>query len=109
MLVNKIIDQYGDDLKGKRFALWGLAFKLNTDDMREAPSLSIIDALTQRGATVCAYDPQAIPTAQRMRGTIPCLNLPTTHTIACIKPTLSLLSQSGWNSGALIFSVLKNT
>ncbi len=69
VLVNKITKAFGNDLKGKRFALWGLAFKPNTDDMREAPSRVIIDALLARGATVCAYDPVAIDEAKRVLGT----------------------------------------
>ncbi|MGZ5100558.1 MAG: UDP binding domain-containing protein, partial [Usitatibacter sp.] len=50
----------------KRFALWGLAFKPNTDDMREAPSRVVIAALIERGATVCAYDPVAMPEAKHL-------------------------------------------
>jgi UDPglucose 6-dehydrogenase len=64
-LTNKIVARFGSDLTGKRFAIWGLAFKPGTDDMREAPSLVLIDGLTDRGATVCAYDPVAIPEAKR--------------------------------------------
>jgi UDPglucose 6-dehydrogenase len=59
-LVEKIKAYYKNDLQGKHFALWGLAFKPNTDDIREAPALSIIDALTNAGATVTAYDPEAM-------------------------------------------------
>jgi UDPglucose 6-dehydrogenase len=55
-------------LQGKHFALWGLAFKPNTDDIREAPSLSIIDALTKAGSTVSAYDPEAMPNVKRLIG-----------------------------------------
>jgi UDPglucose 6-dehydrogenase len=55
-------------LKGKHFALWGLAFKPNTDDIREAPALTIIDALTSAGATVTAYDPEAIPNVKAQIG-----------------------------------------
>ncbi|OZI77184.1 UDP-glucose dehydrogenase family protein [Bordetella genomosp. 12] len=63
-LAEKVRAIYGDDLSGRRFALWGLAFKPNTDDMREAPSLSIIADLTQRGAQVRAFDPVAMEQAR---------------------------------------------
>lgn len=64
VLVNKILNYYGNDLKGKHFAIWGLAFKPNTDDMREAPSIIIINELLKHGATVSAYDPAAKETAE---------------------------------------------
>lgn len=65
-LVDKIVSRYGDDLSGKKFSMWGLAFKPNTDDLREAASLDIIEGLNRRGAAVSAYDPVAIPEAQRI-------------------------------------------
>jgi UDPglucose 6-dehydrogenase len=68
VLVDKVVDRFGTDLKGRRFAIWGLAFKPNTDDMREAPSLVIIDELTKRGATVAAYDPVSMTEASRVLG-----------------------------------------
>jgi UDPglucose 6-dehydrogenase len=68
VLVDKVVARFGADLSGKHFALWGLAFKPNTDDMREAPSRVVIDDLLARGATVCAYDPVAIHEAQRAIG-----------------------------------------
>ncbi|MEK9812057.1 MAG: UDP-glucose/GDP-mannose dehydrogenase family protein [Bordetella sp.] len=68
VLVSKITRAFGPDLKGQRFALWGLAFKPNTDDMREAPSLVLIDALLKMGAAVAAYDPVAMDEAQRIMG-----------------------------------------
>ncbi len=68
LLVRKIVRRFGEDLAGRRFALWGLAFKPNTDDMREAPSLAVIDGLLARGATVSAYDPVAVHEAQRVLG-----------------------------------------
>ncbi|MCW7537295.1 UDP-glucose/GDP-mannose dehydrogenase family protein [Aquabacterium sp. A7-Y] len=66
VLVDKIVKRYGADLSGKTFALWGLAFKPNTDDMREAPSLVIIDELLRRGARVQAFDPVASHEARRV-------------------------------------------
>jgi UDPglucose 6-dehydrogenase len=70
-LVEKIKDFYQQDLTGKHFALWGLAFKPNTDDIREAPAMYIMDALLQAGASVTAYDPEAMPnTALRMGNSI---------------------------------------
>jgi UDPglucose 6-dehydrogenase len=65
-LVEKIVARLGEDLTGRRFALWGLAFKPNTDDMREAPSRRIIAELIARGATIVAYDPVAMPEAKRV-------------------------------------------
>jgi UDPglucose 6-dehydrogenase len=67
-LVEKIKAHYNGDLKGKHFALWGLAFKPNTDDIREAPALSIIDALLKEGATITAYDPEAMEPVKRQIG-----------------------------------------
>lgn len=69
VLVDKVVDRFGADLSGRKFALWGLAFKPNTDDMREAPSRVIITALLKRGACVVAYDPVAIDEARRIFGT----------------------------------------
>jgi UDPglucose 6-dehydrogenase len=67
-LVEKIKAHYNNNLQGKHFALWGLAFKPNTDDIREAPALVIIDALTSAGATVTAYDPEAMPNVKAQIG-----------------------------------------
>ena len=67
-LVEKIKAYFKGDLKGKHIALWGLAFKPNTDDIREAPALSIIDALTTMGATITAYDPEAMPNVKAQIG-----------------------------------------
>jgi len=67
-LVPKIQKYFGGNLKGKHFALWGLAFKPNTDDIREAPALYIIDALVKEGATVSAFDPEAMNNVRKTIG-----------------------------------------
>jgi len=66
VLVDKIVRRFGESLAGRTFAVWGLAFKPNTDDMREAPSRVTIKALLERGADVVAYDPVAIGEAKRV-------------------------------------------
>ena len=65
-LVEKIVARLGEDLTARTFALWGLAFKPNTDDMREAPAREVVAALAARGAKVVAYDPVAIDEAKRV-------------------------------------------
>lgn len=66
LLVAKAVKHYGPDLGGKAFAVWGLAFKPKTDDMREAPSVEVIEGLLGKGATVRAFDPVAHETARRV-------------------------------------------
>ena len=68
ILVPKISSYFNNDLKGKTIAIWGLAFKPETDDIREAPALYIIDELLQKGAKVVAYDPEAMPNVKRKYG-----------------------------------------
>ncbi|WP_347841248.1 UDP-glucose/GDP-mannose dehydrogenase family protein [uncultured Draconibacterium sp.] len=68
VLFSKLNKRFGGDLKGKKFAMWGLAFKPKTDDMREAPSLVIIEKLIAAGASVVAYDPVAMTEAKRILG-----------------------------------------
>lgn len=64
VLVRKIVKKYGEDLTGKTFAVWGLAFKPKTDDMRQAPAITLIQELTKRGAKIKAYDPKAVNEAK---------------------------------------------
>ena len=67
-LVNKINTYFKNDLQGKKIALWGLAFKPNTDDIRDAPAIDMINALTAAGATITAYDPEAMPNVKNKIG-----------------------------------------
>jgi UDPglucose 6-dehydrogenase len=64
LIVDAVEDRFGHDLTGRTFAVWGLSFKPETDDMREAPSLVVVNALLERGAAVRAYDPEALATAR---------------------------------------------
>jgi UDPglucose 6-dehydrogenase len=66
VLVQKILKRFGQDIKGRKFAVWGLAFKPNTDDMREAPSRVLVAGLLERGASVLAYDPVAMDEARHV-------------------------------------------
>ena len=68
VIVPKIKDYYSNNLKGKKFAVWGLAFKPDTDDIREAPSLYIIDELIAAGAEITAYDPEAMNNVEKLIG-----------------------------------------
>lgn len=70
ILARKVVTHFGESLAGRHFALWGLAFKPNTDDMREAPSRVLVDELLRRGATVAAYDPVAMDEAKRVFGNL---------------------------------------
>ncbi len=71
LISDRIIEKYGEDLKGKTFALWGLSFKPETDDMREAPSITVVNELTKRGAKIRAYDPEAYEMAKHYLSDIP--------------------------------------
>ena len=67
-LITKIKRYYNNELKGKHFAIWGLAFKPNTDDIREAPALEIMNTLLAEGATVSAFDPEAMNNVKNIMG-----------------------------------------
>jgi len=64
VLANRLIARFGGDVRGRQFALWGLSFKANTDDIREASAIAILKRLTDAGARVCAYDPEAVANAR---------------------------------------------
>jgi len=83
ILVDKIVARFGGDLSGRRFAVWGLSFKPNTDDMREAPSRVVIESLAQLGATISAYDPVAMDEAKRLLGDTPRLTFAGNPLDAC--------------------------
>jgi UDPglucose 6-dehydrogenase len=83
VLVEKIVGRFGEDLSGRRFALWGLAFKPNTDDMREAPSRAIVNGLLAHGATLVAYDPVAMDEARRVFGELAGLSYAVSPLAAC--------------------------
>jgi UDPglucose 6-dehydrogenase len=68
ILVGRLLDHFGGDVTGKHFAMWGLAFKPKTDDMREAPAVIIADRLLAAGATITCYDPEAMNEAKRELG-----------------------------------------
>jgi UDPglucose 6-dehydrogenase len=73
VLATRVVERFGPSLQGRHFALWGLAFKPETDDLREAPSLVIIRELLDRGARVTAHDPQAMDAARAALGDLPAL------------------------------------
>ena len=67
-LLPRIKEYFNNDLKNKKITLWGLAFKPNTDDIREAPALAIIDELLREGASISAFDPEAMPNVKKKLG-----------------------------------------
>ncbi len=109
VLFNKIVQHYNGDLQGKTFALWGLAFKPKTDDMREAPSRVILEALINAGATVRAFDPEAMVEAKRIYGDNPGLTLAETAEDA-LQGANSLIVVTEWkNFWSPNFDLIKNT
>ena len=93
-LIPKIKAFFGGDLKGKHVAVWGLAFKPNTDDIRDAPALECIDALLQEGATVTAFDPEAMNNVKLIFGDR--INY-AENTYGCLEGSDALLICTEWN------------
>jgi UDPglucose 6-dehydrogenase len=94
-LVKKILKYYGDSVTGKAFALWGLAFKPKTDDIREAPALEIVDALTAAGAKIVAFDPEAMANVKKFH---PNPNLSfTDNSYAALKGADALIVATEWS------------
>lgn len=107
VLFDKIAQHFGNDLSGKTFALWGLSFKPNTDDMREAPSRVLMEALWKAGAKVQAYDPEAMDEAQRIYGDRDDLTLCGTKE-SCLKGAHALIIVTEWqNFRAPDFDLMK--
>jgi len=108
-LYEKIISHYQGDINGKTFALWGLSFKPNTDDMREAPSRVLMEALWNAGAKVQAYDPEAMTECQRIYGQRDDLLLVGTQE-AALKEADALIIVTEWQHfRALDFELVKNS
>lgn len=97
LLFSKIFNHFDGALRGKTFALWGLSFKPNTDDMREAPSRVLMEALWKAGARVQAFDPKAMEEAQRIYGALDELTLAGTKE-AALKNADALIIATEWQS-----------
>jgi UDPglucose 6-dehydrogenase len=93
-LLRALVTRLGEDLSGMTIAIWGLAFKPNTDDMREAPSLVTIEGLLERGARVVAHDPEAMAEAKRRFGD--CIEL-CEDEYAALKGASALVIHTEWN------------
>lgn len=94
-LIPKIKSYYKNNLKGKHFALWGLAFKPNTDDIREAPSLYIIEKLLEAGATITAFDPEAMENVKQSIGNSICY---ADNEYDCLRDADALIIATEWSS-----------
>ncbi|WP_295119188.1 UDP-glucose/GDP-mannose dehydrogenase family protein [uncultured Chitinophaga sp.] len=93
-LMPKIFNYFNNDLKGKHFALWGLAFKPNTDDIREAPALYLIEELTKAGATVTVFDPEAM---NNVKGVIGDKVKYADHQYECLQNADALIIATEWS------------
>jgi UDPglucose 6-dehydrogenase len=97
VLTEKIVARFGEDLSGLVFALWGLAFKPGTDDMREATSQVVVRELTRRGARIVAYDPAAMKVAQGIFGDLPLLSYAGTP-MEAVKDVDALVIVTEWKA-----------
>lgn len=97
LLLDRVLKRYGDDLADHHFAVWGLAFKPDTDDMREAPSRVVLEGLLARGASVCAYDPVASDEARRVFGNQPRLSY-SDHPMQALEGADALLILTEWKA-----------
>ena len=93
--IGKVRTHFGGKLSDKRIGVWGLAFKPRTNDMRDAPSLKIIESLLSEGATITAYDPEAMEEAKRVFGNRIQL---ATNNYACLQGTDALLVVTEWQT-----------
>lgn len=108
VLFNKVFEHFDGTLKDKIFAIWGLAFKPNTDDMREAPSRILIEALWKAGAKVQAYDPEAMKEAQRIYGSRSDFTLCDTKELATLNADALIVVTEWQNFRAPDFDAIKN-
>ncbi|MEY8709373.1 UDP-glucose 6-dehydrogenase [Mangrovibacter phragmitis] len=104
-----VVRHFGEDLKGKTFAVWGLSFKPNTDDMREASSRVLLETLWSKGAKVQAFDPEAMDEAQRIYGHRDDLSLMGTKEAALHNADALIICTEWQNFRAPDFDLLKNT
>ena len=97
VLVDRVVARFGSNLSGKCFALWGLAFKPDTDDLREAPSLVIVRELARRGARIVAHDPEAMDAARAVLADVPALEFAPTP-MAALEAADALLLVTEWKA-----------
>jgi UDPglucose 6-dehydrogenase len=97
VLVDRVVARFGENLAGRTFALWGLAFKPDTDDLREAPSLVIVRELARRGARIVAHDPEAMNAARAVLADVPALEFAPTP-MAALDGADALLLVTEWKA-----------
>ena len=98
VLSKRVVERFGGELSTHRFAVWGLAFKPNTDDMRDAPSVVLINDLLERGAEVHVYDPVATDAAKRVIGAHARLHY-AANALEPLRDASALLIVTDWTPG----------